>query len=77
MAAADPGVTLPSPFSSKISQAAVRGHASCSPCPPPSLPRGDPAFRLEQEMKGRRPKRLPFNQIRLPLQAQAGNRPTN
>ena len=36
-------------------------------------PRGDPAFRVEQEMKGRRPKRPPFNQIRLPLQARAGN----
>jgi hypothetical protein len=44
---------------------------------PPSSPRGDPAFRVEQEMKGRRPKRPPFNQIRLPLQARAGNRPTN
>ena len=43
----------------------------------PSSPRGDPAFRVEQEMKGRRPKRPPFNQIRLPLQARAGNRPTN
>ena len=40
-------------------------------------PWGDPAFRVEQEMKGGRPKRPPFNQIRLPLQARAGNRPTN
>ena len=30
----------------------------------PLSPRGDPAFRVEQEMKGRRPKRPPFNQIR-------------
>ena len=69
----DPGVTLPS-----LQEEQNRPReASRSPFPPPSLPRGDPAFRVEQEMKGRRPKRPPFNQIRLPLQAQAGNRPTN
>jgi hypothetical protein len=50
---------------------------------PPAVPKtslspwGDPALRAEQEMKGRRLSARLFNQIRLPLQARAGNRPTN
>ena len=75
---AHPGATLPSLQSSKNPslplEPATRTSLSAKA---PSSPRGDPAFRVEQEMKGRRPKRPPFNQIRLPLQARAGNRPTN
>ena len=81
---AHPGVTLPSLQRSKNSslplEPATRTSATTRTslrAKAPSSPRGDPAFRVEQEMKGRRPKRPPFNQIRLPLQARAGNRPTN
>ena len=46
-------------------------------CQSTPSPWGDPALRAEQEMKVRRRSARLFNQIRLPLQARAGNRPTN
>jgi hypothetical protein len=78
-----PGVTLPSRQRSEnplsLPPATCHDPATCISLPANTSPspRGDPAFRVEQEMKGRRPKRPPINQIRLPLQARAGNRPTN